>query len=172
MLAKTEGEMKISLIYATLTCLLYVSLLGCSDGIEVKNKKLFLLVNTSFVNDTKAKRKYRYEVRVGSFTEKSRINVVCKCAELHLEELKRILKTYQPEMRYRGGPYGTSRIEFSADSSLLLELKGLIKAYEDLLLFVKERQNVALENVHEYVSMVNLHKRNFYERARMLHLIK
>ena len=164
--------MKISLIYATLICLLCFSFLGCSDSIETKNQRLFLLVNTSFVNDAKAKQKYKYEVRVGSFTEKARINVVCKCAEMHLEELKRILKTYQPEVRHRRGPYGSSRLEFSADSSLLFELKGLINAYESLLLVVKENQNATLENVHEYVGMVNLHKRNFYERARILHLKK
>ena len=164
--------MKISLIYAILTCLLCFSFLGCSDSIETKNQKLFLLVNTSFVNDAKEKQKYKYEVRAGSFAEKDRINAVRKCAEMHVEELKRILKTYQPEVRYRRGPYRTSRLEFSADSSLLFELKELINAYERLLLFVKENQDAALENVHEYVGVVNLHKRNFYERARILNLKK
>lgn len=80
--------MKISLIYAILTCLLCFSFLGCSDSIETKNQKLFLLVNTSFVNDAKEKQKYKYEVRAGSFAEKDRINAVCKCAEMHVEELK------------------------------------------------------------------------------------
>ncbi len=164
--------MKISLIYAILTCLLCFSFLGCSDSIETKNQKLFLLINTSFVNDAKTKQKYKYEVRAGSFAEKDRINAVRKCAEMHLEELKRILKTYQPEVRYMRGPYRTSRLEFSADSSLLFELKELINAYERLLLFVKENQDAALENVHDYVSMVNLHKRNFYERTRILNLKK
>ena len=161
-----------NLIYAIIMFLLCLSFLGCSDGIDVKNKKLFALVNTSFVNDAKEKQKYRYEVGIGLFTEKDRINVVCKCAKTHLDELRGILTAYQPEVRYRRGPYGTSRLVHSADLSLLLELKGLINAYEGLLSLVRENQDVTLEQVHEHVSVVNLHKRNFYERARILGLMK
>ncbi len=161
-----------NLIYAVIMCLLCFSFCACSDGIEAKNKRLFVLVNTSFVNDAKKKQKYKYEVGIGSFTEKDRINVVCKCAEVHLEELKDILSAYQPEVRYRRGPYGTSRLDHSADLSLLFELKGLINAYEGLLSLVRTNQFVKIENVHAHVGVVNLHKRNFYERARILGLMK
>lgn len=161
-----------NLIHAAIMFLLCLLPLGCSDSLEAKNRRLFTLVNTSFANDAKTKEKYRYAVASGTVTGKARIDIVCKCAEMHLDELKRILKTYQPEVRHRRGPYGSSRLEFSADSSLLFELKGLINAYESLLLVVKENQNATLENVHEYVVMVNLHKHNFYSRARELHLMK
>lgn len=58
------------------------------------------------------------------------------------------------------------------DLSLLAELKELINAYERILSLVRDNQDVTIENVHEYVVMVNLHKHNFYGRARELHLMK
>lgn len=161
-----------NLIHAAIMFLLCLLALGCSDSLEAKNRRLFSLVNTSFANDAKTKEKYRYAVASGTVTGKARIDIVCKCSEMHLDELKGILNAYQPEMKYRRGPYGTSRLVSSADLSLLAELKELINAYERLLSMVRDNQDVTIENVHEYVVMVNLHKHNFYGRARELHLMK
>ena len=143
---------------------------GCSEDIDEKNSKLLNLVDMSFVRDVKAKHKYRYEVGIGGLTEEERIDVIRECAERHCKELKEILEKYQPEMRIRRGPYGTSRMVFSADQSLLSELKALIGVYESLLLFLREHEDASIENVHKYIMSIRLHKRNFDERARLLRL--
>lgn len=160
----------LKLLSVAIMCLLCNFFCGCSNDMEVKNKKLFNRVDASFVTDAKGKRNYRYAVGMGCLTEKERIDIVCQCAEAHLCALKSILHDYQPEVRYRRGPYRTSRLESSADFSLLFELRGLIIAYEGLVARIKGDAELTLEQVHGLVAMVNMHKCNFYERARQLQL--
>ena len=147
-----------------------ISFYGCSDDVKERNQRLFDRVNASFVQDAKAKSKYRYVVGIGSVTEKERVGIVCQCAEVHLQELKRILEDYQPEVRCRRGPYRMSQLVFSADSSLLFELRGLIRSYEELVEQIKGNEVITLEVVHGLVDSLNQHKHNFYQRARILHL--
>lgn len=145
---------------------------GCSEDIEARNRRLIVLVNDSFVNDAKSKEQYRISVGVGDLSDRERIGIVCACAETHIHELSKILSDYQPEVKTRRGPYGTSGMWFSADSSLLFELKGLIWSYEDLVKQIKADENISLDHVHELVGRVNFHKRCFFERARGLRVMR